>query len=501
MSQQSSGEHPVLLWLRNDLRLADNPALDAAVATGRPILAIYIHDTTSAGMRPLGGASRWWLHFSLTALSRALEQVGGRLDVFEGASHAVVLDIAERTGVTDAFWNRRYVAAERAVDAIVERDLAARGIGVRSFNGCLLHEPADIRTKTGGAFKVYTPFLRASLAAGVPGTPLPAPKAVRSAPSLRHVKGQVAVAALGLLPTRPDWAGGLRATWTPGEAQAAQLMQAFLQGGLARYGEDRNRPAIAATSRLSPHLHFGEISPRQVFTAARHAAASGTVDEAEVAKFISEVIWRDFAYNLLVEHPDMATVPVQDRFLTFPYRTAEDAVLEAWRFGRTGYPVVDAGMRQLWATGVMHNRVRMITASFLVKHLLVDWRIGEAWFWDTLCDADPASNPVNWQWVAGSGADPSPYFRIFNPTAQGEKFDGDGAYIRLHVPELAALPAPWIHTPSDAPPEVLAKAGVVLGQTYPRPIVEHEVARARALAALATMRDSLADRAGADIRR
>ena len=492
MTDQSGAEHPVLLWLRNDLRLADNPAVHAAVGTGRAVVAFYIVDEESAGVRPLGGASRWWLHHSLTALSHALERIGGRLDVFEGASRAIVAELAERTGATGMFWNRRAIAAERAVDDAVQRDLAERGIVVHSFNGCLLHEPADIRTKTGGAFKVYTPFLRASLAAGVPGTPLPAPTSIGASPPLRGVGGPVSIANLRLLPTRPDWAGGLRETWTPGEAAAARLMQAFLQGGLSRYGEDRNRPAIAATSRLSPHLRFGEISPRQVVTAARHAAAGGTADEDQVAKFVSEVIWRDFAYNLLAEHPDMATVPVQDGFRTFPYRVPDAATLDAWRFGRTGYPIVDAGMRQLWETGVMHNRVRMITASFLVKHLLVDWRVGEAWFWDTLCDADPASNPVNWQWVAGSGADPAPYFRIFNPTLQGEKFDGDRAYIRLHVPELAAMPAPWIHTPCEAPPEVLDKAGVVLGATYPRPIVEHEVARARALAALATMRDGAA---------
>ena len=479
---------PALVLFRDDLRLSDNPALAAAVARGQPLLCLFIVDEESAGLQRLGGAAKWWRHFSLADLATRLAAIGGRLDLVRGAAATVTLAVAQASGATACFWNRRYGAAERAVDAATEAALQQHGVVVATFNGTLLHEPADVRSKTGGAFKVYTPYLRASLARGIDDPPLPAPAAVNAAPPLAGVDGLTRLDDLGFLPTKPDWAGGLRETWVPGETQAQALLHAFLESGLPRYGEDRNRPAVPATSRLSPHLRHGEISPRQIVAQARHAAASGRAKPEEVDKFISEVVWRDFAYSLLAEHPDIATVPVQPGFAKFPYRTASSAELEAWQHGRTGYPIVDAGMRQLWITGVMHNRVRMVVASFLIKHMLVDWRIGEAWFWDTLCDADPASNPVNWQWVAGCGVDASPYFRIFNPTLQGEKFDPKGAYVGAFVPELAKLPPKWMHRPWDAPREVLAQAAVVLGESYPRPIVEHEIARDRALKALSMMR-------------
>lgn len=479
---------PALVLFRDDLRLSDNPALAAAVATGQPLICLYVVDQESPGLQELGGAAKWWRHFSLADLGSRLAAIGGRLDLVRGAAAAVVDAVAQASGATACFWNRRYGAAERGIDAAMEAALKARGVAMQSFNGSLLHEPSEVRSKTGGAFKVYTPYLRASLALDMDERPLLAPTAVTAGPPIDGVTGLTRLDDLGFLPTKPDWAGGLRDTWTPGETQAQILLHTFLDAGLQRYGEDRNRPSVAATSRLSPHLRHGEISPRQVVAQASHAADSGRAKQEEVDKFISEVVWRDFAYSLLVEHPDVATVPVQPGFTHFPYKTPAAAELDAWRHGRTGYPIVDAGMRQLWTTGVMHNRVRMVVASFLVKHLLVDWRIGEAWFWDTLCDADPASNPVNWQWVAGCGVDASPYFRIFNPTLQGEKFDPKGAYVGAFVPELSRLAPKWVHRPWDAPREVLTLAGIVLGETYPKPIVEHEVARERALKALSSMR-------------
>ena len=479
---------PVLVLFRDDLRLSDNPALDAAVATGQPVLCLCVADDQSPGLQPLGGAAKWWRHYSLADLGQRLAAIGGRRDLFQGAAASVVEAVARQSGASACFWNRRYGRAERAVDDAAEAALQALGVAVRSFNGSLLHEPSEVRSKTGGAFKVYTPYLRASLALGTGARPLPAPAAVRAGPPLAGVAGLTSLDDLGFLPTKPDWAGGLRETWTPGETAAQALLHAFLEGGLPRYGEDRNRPSVAATSRLSPHLRHGEISPRQVVAQASHAAESGRARREEIDKFVSEVVWRDFSYSLLVEHPDIATVPVQPGFDKFPYKSPSAAELDAWRHGHTGYPIVDAGMRQLWTTGVMHNRVRMIVASFLVKHMLVDWRVGEAWFWDTLCDADPASNPSNWQWVAGCGVDAAPYFRIFNPTLQGEKFDPEGAYVGAFVPELSRLPRKWVHRPWDAPRDVLAQAGVVLGENYPRPIVEHEVARDRALKALSIMR-------------
>ena len=488
MVKAATADGVAIVWFRDDLRLSDHPALTAAVATGLPVLCLYLVDEASPGLRPLGGASRWWLHGSLTDLASRLSGAGGRLDVFSGAAMDIVPAVAGAAGAKACFWSRRYGAPERAVDEAVTRALEAGGTRVETSAGTVLHEPATVRSKSGGAFRVFTPFLRASLALGPLGEPLPAPTRIKTAALPGGAPRPVAIEALGLLPTKPDWAGGLRDTWTPGEGAAQAKLHTFVDGGLKGYGEDRNRPAVTATSGLSPHLRFGEISPRQLAAQVRHAADAGTAAEDEVAKFLSEVVWRDFAYNLLVEHPDLATDAVQTNFRAFPYRREDKPSIDAWRHGRTGYPLVDAGMRELWQTGVMHNRVRMITASFLVKHLLIDWRVGEAWFWDTLCDADPASNPMNWQWVAGSGADPAPYFRIFNPVLQGERFDPKGAYVGRFVPELAALPPKWIHHPWDAPPEVLDAAGVRLGSTYPRPIVEHDVARDRALAALAAMR-------------
>jgi len=474
-------ESPVIVWLRDDLRLADHPALHEAVASGAPVLCLYVRDEESAGVRALGGAARWWLHHALAALDDSLRAAGGRLDILRGPAASLVPALAEAAGARGVFWTRRYGAAEIAVDSAIKATLVAQGREAKSFNGQLLAEPFALKTKSGGPYRVFTPFWRALSATPIPA-PLPAPARLRRAAWPANAPARLDLADLRLLPERPDWAGGLRAAWRPGEAGARAALQAFLSDRATTYPADRDRPALPATSRLSPHLRFGEISPRAVWHAARHAAATGEVDAAAIDKFLSELGWRDFSWHLLFHNPDLATRNVDARFDAFPWRD-DPAGLAAWRRGQTGYPIVDAGMRELWTTGYMHNRVRMIAASFLIKHLLVDWRQGENWFQDTLCDADPASNPASWQWVAGSGADAAPYFRIFNPILQGEKFDAAGDYVRRWVPELTRTPAAFIHKPWTAPRAMLDKAGVRLGVNYPAPIVDHAAARARALSA------------------
>ena len=488
----SQKTRPVIVWFRDDLRLSDQPALAAAIESGAPVVCVYIFDEESEGFRPLGGASRWWLHHSLDALSNTLARIGGRLDILRGAATPALAQLAAAAEAQAVYWTRRYVAAEIAADRQTKADLSAAGIAVRSFNGQLLHEPWEVQTKAGEFFRVYSPFWRAACARPAPAGPLPAPSRMAAADWPAQAPARIALADLALLPTKPDWAAGLRATWRPGETGAQERLTAFLETRAQRYASMRDRPDQPGTSWLSPHLRFGEISPRQVFHATRHAEASGAVPARDAEKFIAEIGWREFAYHLLFHAPDLRRENFQKKFDAFPWRDPEPQEIAAWRHGRTGYPIVDAGMRELWTTGVMHNRVRMVTASFLVKDLLIDWRVGEEWFWDTLCDADPANNPASWQWVAGSGADAAPYFRVFNPVLQGKKFDPDGAYVRKFIPELANLPDTWIHEPWMAPDEALRKAGVTLGATYPKPIVDHGRARDRALAALATTKTDMA---------
>ena len=476
---------PALLWFREDLRLADNPALHAALATRQPLICVYIFDTESDGLRPPGGAARWWLHGALAALDTSLRKRRGALHILRGAAAPIIERLAIANDVSAVFWNRRYDAAGRGIDAAIKSALKARGVNAESFNAALLHEPWIIAGKTGAPSRVFTPFWRATRAKGEPEAPLGAPDALDFHPQPK-VPGAIALADLNLEPHKPDWAAGLRASWTPGEAGAQAALEHFLHNGLAGYAGNRDRPHMASTSRLSPFLHFGHLSPRQIWHATQTAVASGAsnASRADLDKFFSELGWREFSYHLLFHHPDLATRNFQNRFDAIPWRDDAKA-LRAWQRGLTGYPIVDAGMRELWATGWMHNRVRMVAASFLVKHLLIDWRAGERWFWDTLVDADAANNAASWQWVAGTGADAAPYFRIFNPVLQGEKFDPDGAYVRRWVQELAKLPAPFIHKPWKATREQLAACGIRLGETYPEPIVEHDAARTRALAAFA----------------
>lgn len=474
-------DRPVIVWFRDDLRLADNRALTAAVATGQPVLAVYVFDEDSPGIRPLGGASRWWLHHSLAALAADLARHGTGLHIYRGAACALLPEVAKTAQTTAVFWSRRYGAAERAVDTAVKSALRDAGIEAESFNDHLLVEPWDIKSKAGEPFKVFTPFWRTVRALGDPPAPIGKPKRIGAAEP-PAAPTPVTLDSLALLPTKPDWAGGLRETWSPGEAGARTQLSQFIAKRLPGYSTSRDRPDLALTSGLSPHLRFGEIGPRQVWHHATRAAEDGTAPHGDVEKFLSELGWREFSYHLLFHNPDLATANFDSRFDAFPWVKNAKA-LHAWQRGRTGYPIVDAGLRELWHTGVMHNRVRMIAASFLIKHLLIDWRQGEAWFWDTLVDADPANNPASWQWVAGSGADAAPYFRIFNPVLQGTKFDPDGAYVRRWVPELARLLAKHIHQPWETPAVILDAAGIKFGRDYPDPVVALHEGRARALAA------------------
>ncbi|MEI6241743.1 MAG: deoxyribodipyrimidine photo-lyase [Planctomycetia bacterium] len=447
-----------LLWLRHDLRLDDNPALAAAAARGL-IVPVFIWAPEEEAPWEPGAASRWWLHHSLEKLAAAFEKAGAPLVIRRGPSLEALQALAKETGATHVAWNRRYEPAVIKRDTAIKKALAADGLEVESFNGSLLYEPMHVATKEGRPYQVFTPFWRSLLARDEPAAPVAAP---RKLTALSKAPKSLSIESLGLLPTI-DWAATMRETWTPGEAGAAKRMERFLARGLSGYGTERDRPDHDGTSALSPHLHFGEVSPRRLWHAVR-AAAGGTpaakiTGSPEV--YLRELGWREFANHLLYHFPHTTEAPLRADYARFPW--AKDPIgLRAWQRGRTGFPIVDAGMRQLWATGWMHNRVRMIVASFLVKDLRISWLAGAKWFWDTLVDADLAANTLGWQWAAGCGADAAPYFRIFNPTSQAEKFDPDGAYVKR-----------W--------------AGVDAAD-YPEPIVDHAEARKLALAALKTLK-------------
>lgn len=469
-----------MVWFRNDLRLADNPALHAAAGSGRPVAALYLHDTESPGIRVPGAAQRWMLHHALVDLRERLIPLGIRLLVLAGPAETVVPDLVGRLGVGAVFWNRRHGPGEPDVDSRIMAALRSRDVEVASHLANLLHEPSRFLTGGGTPWRVFTPFWRAFTARQEPRAPLPAPGAILAC---QHSATGMAVEDLGLLPRKPDWAGGLRQAWEGGETGAGKRLAAFLRNGLNGYAQGRDFPGRDHVSRLSAYLRFGAISPYQAW----HAASRSGAPAADIAKFRAELGWREFCWHLLFHNPDLATRNFSRPFDVFPFEHA-NTLAAAWQRGQTGYPIVDAGMRQLWRTGWMHNRVRMIVASFLTKHLLIDWRHGEQWFWDTLVDGDPASNPAGWQWVAGCGADAAPYFRIFNPTLQAARFDPDGAYVRKFVPEIARLPDRHIHAPWLAPDAELHKAGIRLGETYPAPLVDHDQARARALHAYQSMK-------------
>ncbi len=477
---------PILVWFRQDLRLSDHRALHAAIAEERAILPVYILDDETPGPWRMGGASRWWLHGSLAALKADLEGLGSRLVLLRGLSVDVLEGLAKETGAKTVHATRRYEPWARQEEEDLAERLESAGRTFRRYAGGLMFEPEKPTTKAGDPFRVFTPFYKACLELGPPKAPLPRPEKKLPAPDSWPASDDLDEWAL--LPEKPDWAGGLRETWEPGEAGAEARLADFLDEAMAGYAEKRNRPDRPGTSRLSPHLHFGEISPHRCWQAVENRLSENSGGGARGARsFQRELIWREFSYHLLFHWPDLPKKAFRPEFEKFPW-DEDEAALDAWQQGRTGYPIVDAGMRELWETGWMHNRVRMITASFLIKDLLIPWQVGENWFWDTLVDADLASNSASWQWVAGSGADAAPYFRVFNPVLQGRKFDPKGDYVRRYVPELADLDTEHLHAPWEAPKEALDEAGVRLGETYPEPIVDHKKARARALAAYETVK-------------
>ena len=471
---------PILIWFRRDLRLADHGPIADAVASGAPMIPVYIHAPEADGDWAPGAASRWWLHHSLQRLDADLRGRGSRLILRQGPSADTLVELARETGAASVYWHRRVEPAAIQLDAAVTRSLRNAGVDPRSYGGALLQDPALLRNKSGGPYKVFTPFYNHLLTLPPPPAPAPAPARIHS-PS--RMPPSMKLGNLGLLPTF-DWAGGLREAWTPGEAGAHQALQKFLRGPAAQYPTDRDRPDRQGTSALSPHLHFGEISPTTVWHTAHNTSAS--MPQAATS-WLRQLAWREFSSHLLFHFPESASAPLRPQFQSFPWRE-DPGRLQAWRDGSTGYPIVDAGMRELWVTGWMHNRVRMIAASFLVKDLLVSWLEGARWFWDTLVDADLANNTMGWQWTAGCGADAAPFFRIFNPVSQGRKFDPDGAYVRTWLPALRDVPTPYIHEPWKAPPAALQQAGLQLGNHYPERIVHHHIARMRAMDALHSLR-------------
>ncbi|MEM9419162.1 MAG: deoxyribodipyrimidine photo-lyase [Planctomycetota bacterium] len=479
----------IIVWFRQDLRLADNPALLAAVERaneqGGVVVPVYIWSPDEEGGWAAGGARRWWLHHSLKSLDESLQALGSRLVLREGHSQDVLENLIAETSADAVLWNRRYEPASIERDQKIKRWLRDEcSIAAESFNSHLLYEPWEIETGGGGPYKVFSPFWRNAKNQPAPDLPRDALDAI---PSPTQWPISVELDALGLEASR-DWKDGLAKAFTPGEAAAQQKLGKFLDDAIRQYKDDRNFPAKPGTSKLSPHLVHGEISPRQCYHAARKYMADGrrnlSKDELKQCEhFVQELGWREFAYHVLYHFPETPREPLQKKYANFPWKHDAEH-LKQWQRGQTGYPIIDAGMRELYATGWMHNRVRMIVASFLVKDLLISWEQGAEWFWDTLVDADLANNTLGWQWAGGCGADAAPYFRIFNPILQGEKFDKDGAYVRQWVPEIASLPDRVLHKPWEAPPMQLAAAGITLGETYPYPIVDHKQARDSALAAL-----------------
>lgn len=462
-----------IIWFRSDLRLTDNPALRAALTGAETLLALYILEDDPPW--PLGAAARSWLHHSLNALDRALRHLGNSLLVMRGDPLEIIPSLCASAGCQAVYWNRRYAPFQIERDKALKTRLQAIGIEAKSFNASLLLEPWEIHKADGGPYRVFTPFWKAlqpRLAALSP--PLPAPDSLPPPPARPNDRG-LPLEAFGLLP-RPAWDQGFYPYWRPGEAGALTACRDFIDQGLAEYGSQRDRPDRAGTSRLSPHLCCGEIGPRQVIQAIRASGQDG-------ADYQRQLGWREFAYHLLYHFPHTVEHPLDQRFNLYPWRKEKEAFLSAWQQGRTGIPLIDAGMRELWQRGWMHNRVRMIVASFLSKNLQIHWLEGARWFWDTLVDADLANNSLGWQWSAGCGADAAPYFRLFNPVLQGERFDPEGRYVRLWLPELAGMSTKWIHRPWLAPEEARQGAGIKIGKDYPSPIVDMAASRTEALAA------------------
>ncbi|HLB33262.1 MAG TPA: deoxyribodipyrimidine photo-lyase [Chthoniobacterales bacterium] len=515
-----------IFWFRQDLRLSDNPGLLAAASHGA-VMPIYILDDEAAATFKMGAASRWWLHHSLKKLNESLND---KLNVYEGNSEDVILNIIKNNKVDAVYWNRCYEPLRIKEDTFLKTLLQNKNIECKTFNASLLWEPWEVVKSDHSAYKVFTPFYRQALKTAAPRNLLPVPKKLvlledknnttkirllsklADADEVQGVDGaqelsvqklldapstgatsqlaasvevrKKSIQELNLLPSNP-WYTPIEKQWEIGEKAAQKKLIDFLNHGLLNYTENRDYPDKTNFSKLSPHLHFGEISPHQIWHTTQKKAIGISNLKKDGDHFLRALVWREFSYSMLYHFPDLPSKNFKAKFDHFPWQH-NDLFLKAWQKGQTGYPLVDAGMRELWQTGTMHNRVRMIAASFLVKNLLIDWRHGEAWFWDCLLDADLASNSFNWQWVAGSGADASPYFRIFNPTTQGERFDKEGHYTRRFVPEISQLPNRFLFKPWEAPDSVLTAAGIILGETYPQPIINLQDSRDRALDAYFT---------------
>lgn len=469
-----------LVWLLQDLRLLDNPALYHAFERSETIVPVYIWAPEEEGEWAPAGASKWWLHHSIRSLQDDLRQRGSRLILRRGDSLEALRDLIDETAADTVYWNVRYEPALQKRDERITEALREDGIEVATFATRLLHNPDTVRTTSGGPYRVFTPFWNKLKKDLVTSDLLPIPRlGVTKKPSARLFS--LDLDALELLP-KVDWTEGLRANWTPGETNAHKRLDYFLDALLSCYDDERNRPGNDGSSALSPYLHHGELSPRQVWNVAQTRAPTLTAEP-----WLRQIAWREFSYHLLHHYPRTPNEPLKDKYKDFAWKSTV-AALERWQEGQTGYPIVDAGMRQLWHIGWMHNRVRMIVASFLTKDLLIPWQEGTRWFWDTLVDADLANNTMGWQWSAGCGADAQPFFRIFNPVKQGERYDVDGAYVRQWLPELANLPNAYLHKPWTAPKDVLRAANLSLGQDYPLPIVDHGIARVEALAAYQRIR-------------
>ncbi|MBO1255020.1 deoxyribodipyrimidine photo-lyase [Alteromonas sp. 5E99-2] len=467
--------HITIVWFKQDLRLEDNPALNAAAQNGE-VIPIFIYDTSVPNYAQLGGASKWWLHQSLQHLN---EKLDGKLICLSGKPSLILPQLVQDICATHVVWNRTYEPWQMARDKNIKTELKSNGIGCVSYNGSLLWEPWTINKPNGEPYKVFTPYYRRGcLGASAPRYPLRCPEKLIIADV--NVRDKVDISDLNLLPTL-NWYKNFGDSFVPGEVGAKEKLSDFLTQAVSQYKTQRDVPSIKGTSMLSSHLHWGEISPNQIWYAVLDRF--GGMAQEGVDVFLSEIGWREFSYYLLFHFPELHNKNYSEKFDRFPWLNNEADII-AWQKGKTGIPIIDAGMRQLWQTGYMHNRVRMVVASFLIKNLLVDWRHGERWFWDCLCDADLASNSASWQWVAGCGADAAPYFRIFNPVLQGEKFDKDGTFVRQYCPELAHMPDKYIHKPWEAPLDILNVAQVSLGDNYPLPIVELKGSRQRALTAL-----------------
>lgn len=478
-------ENTTIIWFRHDLRLNDHQALQAAISLNQPIIPLYILDQETPQNWRIGEASLWWLHHSLLELGKSLNKYGNRLILKKGKAEEIFNQLIKEYKVNNVFWNRCYEPYHISRDKNIKQHLKDKSINVKTFNGSLLFEPWEIKNKQNEEFKVFSPFWKTCLQYLDHKQPIENSKIKKeNIPSSWPLSDQLE--EWKLLPQKPNWAKGFENEWKPGEKGAWDKLKKF-NDVIDTYKDDRNLPAIEGTSKLSPHLHYGEISPRQILQFIKNNHKNN-IGNAGVNHFFSELGWREFSYHLIYHFPDFPDQNWRPQFNKFPWENQRNN-LKLWQKGLTGYPIVDAGMRELWQTGWMHNRVRMIAASFLVKDLLIDWREGEKWFWDTLVDADLANNAAGWQWVAGSGADASPYFRIFNPILQGEKFDPDGQYVKKYIPELKDLPKEYIHKPWEAPESILENSGVKLGENYPKPIVDHDIARKKALDALKSTKE------------